>query len=139
MGKDVALPAARVDTLGLASAVTGYLLCGIGQVYTAIEQITGIAPMTHQLPRMGRELAAHVREHLPGFPDKAAAEAYPVNGQTFSAFAAELVERFGPSVSVPKQEVARRDPIEELVNMAGPEKVIVVAAPNPSPEPSHDN
>jgi len=116
----------EVPSVPLASAVTGFLLCDIGEVYRVIEQVTGIAPYTHQLPRMGRELAAHIKEACPDFPDEAEAQSFPVNAETVHAYAASVVERFGETITVPRQQVAASDPLAELVEMAGPERVIVV-------------
>jgi len=115
----------EVSTVALASAVTGYLLCDIGEVYEVIQQVTGVAPFTHQLPRMSRELAVHVRNSLPDFPGEAEASAYPVNKDTVAAFSAELIEQFGPTVLLPRQDVQARDPIKELTDMVGPERVLV--------------
>ena len=120
----------EVSTVALASAVSGFLLGDIGDVYRVIEQVTGIAPYTHQLPRMGREMAAHVKQHLPDFPDEADARAYPVNGDTVGAYAAEIVERFGTTTALPKQAVEAQNPIAELVGMVGEERVIIVATPS---------
>lgn len=122
--------AVEVSTVALASATTGFLLCNIGEVYRVIEQVTGVASYTHQLPRMGEELARHVAAHLSNWPTKEEAEAYPVNGDTHAAYAAGLVERFGETIAVPRQEVAARDPISELVEMVSPERVIVVENPH---------
>jgi hypothetical protein len=117
----------EVPTVALASSVTGFLLCDIGEVYRVIEQMTGIAPYTHQLPRMGRELAAHVKQHLPDFPDEGDARDFPVNRETVHAYADALVERFGETVAVPRLVSDRRDPAAELVDMVGEQRVIVVS------------
>jgi hypothetical protein len=121
MGENV-----EVSTVALASSVTGFLLCDIGEVSRVIERMTGVSPYTHQLPRMGRELAAHVAQHCPSFPDKAEAEAYPVNAETVQAYVADIVERFGATITLPRQTTAPRDPLAELVDMVGKDRVIVV-------------
>lgn len=126
----------EVSTIALASSVTGFLLGDIGDVYRVIEQVTGIAPFTHQLPRMGRELSAHIKQALPDFPDKAEAEAFPVNGETVGAYVADVLARFGETVAVPKQTVEAQNPIDELVGMVGKERVIVVAQPSSDESPS---
>jgi len=65
---------------------------------------------------------------MPEFPGSTEAKAFGVNADTYAAYAASLVERWGARVSVPALAPSEpRDPVAELVEMVGPERVVVVA------------
>jgi hypothetical protein len=111
------------------SAVTGYLLCPIDGVYAVLNWMTGEELYTHQLPRVGREAAPVL---LAAHPELAAAyeEAGQIDRDNWKQWRDVWVARYGATISVPKmnhREHERIDPISELAEHIGPDKIIVVA------------
>ena len=110
------------------SMVTGYLVSDIRGVYQVLNWMTGESVYTHQLPRIGREAAPVV---LAAHPELAAAyqEAKQVNSDNWRQWLATWVERYGPTISVPKfneDQHERIDPLSELAEKVHPDKIIVI-------------
>lgn len=117
-------------TLAVISTATGVLVLedGIGAVYEVLNWMTGESVFTHQLPRIGREaqpviLAAH--------PELASAyeEAKRVTPANWREWAAHWLERYGPTISVPKFSTETHesiDPISELAEKVRPDRIVMV-------------
>ncbi len=123
---------------------------GIGDLYEILGWMTDDEPFTHQLPRFAAECKPRLLEW---FPELAPAEACVGNLAEWVAKApsdpqegikmwlAELRLMFPeikdvydvPRIQAPKDHV-KRNPISELVEMVGAEKVVVVATSRPRTE-----
>ena len=119
-------------TATVLTIVTGRLLCKMDAVYEILNWMTGENLFTHQLPRVGEEakpviLAMH--PHLKSAVD----EADQVTGENYRAWLTTWEERFGPSIAVPKLNIAqheRIDPLSELAEKIPPERIIGVTVKN---------
>ena len=111
------------------SITTGRLVSPrhIGGVYDILNFMTGDNLFTHQLPRVSNECKPYLFEWHPQLKDVDASEVTPENWQEWLN---EQVTRFGEDLTVrqiPEERHERRDPIEEMVEMVEPEKVIVAS------------
>jgi hypothetical protein len=116
-------------TLDVLTTITGHMVVNdIGAVYAVLNWATGESVYTHQLPRIGRELRPVV---VALHPELAAAvsESDQVNPDNWRAFADLWLDRYGPTISVPKltaEQHERIDPLSELAEKVRPDKIIVV-------------
>ena len=122
------------DTAAVLSVVTGRLMTatvkdsGIARVYEVLNWMTGESVFTHQLPRICQEavpviLALHPT--LQGAIDESAA----VTNENWREWLAIWTARYGENLAVPKfseTEHEYRDPVEELVERVGADRVIVI-------------
>lgn len=109
------------------SITTGRLVSPrhIDGVYDILNFMTGDNLFTHQLPRASNECKPHLLEQLPQLKDVDASGVTPENWQNWLD---EQVARFGEELTVhdiPEGRHEFRNPIEEMVEMVGAEKVIV--------------
>lgn len=115
---------------------------GIGDVYKILSHMVGYSAFTHQLPRIGKEAAPVLLEQFPelGNVDLDALDAAlkPVEGdrarveEVIAAWAAtEIARGLAPDYEIEPltNPEPPRDPLGELIEMVGPEKVIVVTMP----------
>jgi hypothetical protein len=107
---------------------TGRLLTPIGDVYLFLEWVTGEqGVMTHQLPRLSREVTPFLEKT---FPDLAAIDiaAVPISSQAdVDALMARLAVDHGTHRDVPRMPaVDHIDPISELKMLKPDAEVIVV-------------
>ena len=115
-------------TPAVLSAITGMLICDIGNVYEVLQWMTDGPVWTHQLPRIGREaepvlLAAH-----PSLAE-AIAEAQQINPDNWETWRDRWIERYGPTLEVPKFTADQHeaiDPLSELAETFHPSKIVVV-------------
>jgi hypothetical protein len=116
-------------TADVLSTITGYLMSeDIGGVYLVCNWMTGESVFTHQLPRIGREAQAFMVRLRPDLLE-AVTEAANVNRENWRRWLAIWIERYGPTISVPKFDAAdheRIDPLSELAEKVHPSKIIVV-------------
>lgn len=117
-------------TLDVLSTITGVLVSegGIGGVYEVLNFMTGEGVYTHQLPRIGREATKAMVAQRPDLA-AAVAEADQVNSGNWREWAAKWVERYGPTIAVPRMTVDEHesiDPLSELAEKVPPERRIVV-------------
>lgn len=112
----------------IISAATGVLVPSdgtIGPVYEVCSHMMGVPVYTHQLPRVCREINGEVlRQH----PNLAAAfkETKQVSRDNWQTFRTLWRDRYGMLPLVPMPNVTPVDPIAELVDMVGEDRVIVV-------------
>jgi phosphotransferase system HPr-like phosphotransfer protein len=124
-------------TLDVLGSATGYLMSDISGVYKVLSFAAGEDVYTHQLPRVSKEFAAHLKTYrpdlLPCFD-----EAERVTPENFKAIGADWVARFGEAIEVRcmgKDEHARINPLSELVERVHPDKIVVVQAKSGEGEP----
>ena len=107
--------------------VSPRLLAGVSEI---LAYLTGEAPFTHQLGRFMEECRPHLlRQH----PALAPVSGDTVTSENWRTWLDEQESRLGPALliePIPSDDHARRDSLTELVDMVGPERVIVV---NPVP------
>ena len=112
----------------ILSVTTGRLLCEIDDLYDILNFMTGDNLMTHQLPRAMKECSPSILAQLPQLSDVTGEEITPENARDWLFY--KTIE-FGDKFElepVNQEEYKHIDPIEEIVSMVGPEKVIVVDA-----------
>lgn len=120
------------DIGDIVSVTTGILMARrhVGAVYDLLGYMTGEQLMTHQLPRAQGQCRPHlVAQH----PDLAAIEVpEPPEGgwtrETVDAWLDEISAIHGaqhPVDPLPDAQRAPQNPIEELAEMVGPERVFV--------------
>ena len=123
----------RTFTLGqVLSAMHGTLLCDMGGLYEIMNYLTGDNLFTHQLPRAFRECGPWLKRR---HPELAALDTSAVTPENWRVFLDAAVARFGETVKVqpiPRDDHTTRDPVEELVEMIGEDRVIVM---NPEATP----
>lgn len=108
------------------SITTGNLLCNIDGLYAILNHMTGDNLYTHQLPRACRECAPWLLRQHPQLADVNSDDITPENYQQQLA---ELELKYGkelPVSPIPADDHAQKDPVAELKNMVGEERVIVI-------------
>ena len=101
---------------------------GIGGIYEILNFMTDDNLYTHVLPRAGHVCKPALLEQ---HPQLAAADSSNVDTENWREWLADRVEEFGETLPVqplPASAWEKDDPIEELMDMVGPEKIIVVKA-----------
>lgn len=120
-------------TADVLSTITGRLLGEVGGVYEVLNWMTGESVYTHQLPRIGREATPVV---IAAHPELQAAvdESEHVNPDNYQAWRDLWIDRYGPTISVPKFTIAeheRIDPISEAAETVPPERMIIIGDSKP--------
>jgi hypothetical protein len=117
-------------TLDVLGSATGYLMSDISGVYKVLSFAAGEDLYTHQLPRVCREFAAHLKVYrpdlLPAFD-----EAQSVTPDNVKDIGADWIARFGETIEVRRMgevEHERIHPLSELVERVHPDKILVVQA-----------
>ena len=109
------------------SVTTGRLLSrdGMAGVYRALQYLTGDPIMTHQIPRALDACCPKVLEQHPQLLD--VAPGADAEGAEIGAWLTAQERRFGLTLPLaPIDGWEHRDPVAELVEMMGPERVIPV-------------
>lgn len=111
----------------IISGYTGVLMThnGIGAMYELYNFLTGESLMTHQLPRVGRELKPLIAHQLPFLRSVDVSE---VNTENWQEWLALYVNKFGEYhslVPVAQSAITKKDALEEAQEMFG-DNVIVV-------------
>lgn len=100
---------------------------GMDGVYRICDGVTGQQHFTHQLPRAARTIDPYLREQLPWLNEIEAPEFDGPN--EVSPWLAGMVERYGEFHEVPPMPFGAyvgREPLAELEETVGPERVIPV-------------
>src|SRR6266853_3142795 len=117
----------RTFPLGVILSIThGALLCEMEQVYEILNFMTGDNLFTHQLPR-ARTVAAP--DLFRQFPDLMHIDVAHVTPKNWKQALAVLEREYGASRTVaplPPRHYEAKDPIEELVELRGGTKGIIV-------------
>lgn len=117
----------REFKLGQVLSVIGEkLVCEVEEVYEILSYMTGESVFTHQLPRFARECKPWLlRQH----PQLATVDDSSVTSENWSQWLDEQIKKFGATLKVepiPADDHDRKNPIAELVEMCGADRVIVV-------------
>lgn len=126
----------------ILTITTSRFLCSFDELYGILGFMTDSEPMTHQLPRVGDECRPYLFEW---FPELVAAsnDTGSLDGlleadttrekkQAIATFLSQLQTKYPDLKSeytvdrIPEHAHVERNPIEELEEMVGPEKVVVV-------------
>lgn len=107
---------------------TGRLISqrGMDGVYDILNFLTGDDLFTHQLPRVSQECLPLLLEQ---FPQLADFNADGITKENWRMYLDSAVEKYGEMLNVkriPGDAHERRDPVQELSEMIGKEKVVVV-------------
>lgn len=98
-------------------------------VYAILNWMTNDNLYTHQLPRAGKECKPWLlRQH----PELRTVDADGVNETNWLDWLAKQEAAFGATLAVariPRDDHTYREPLEELREMAGPDKPIIVVEP----------
>ena len=100
-------------------------------VYDILNFMTNDNLFTHQLPRAGRECKPWLlRQH----PQLANVSSEGIGRDNWEPWLAEQVEKFGEYLTVeriPRDDHSHRDPLAELEDMVGKDRVVVVEGSAP--------
>lgn len=130
------------DLGAVLSVTTERLLTDIGNLYGVLGWMTEDEPFTHQLPRFNDECKPWL---LRWFPELAQADELihmldvEINAdgaeRGVKTWLSKLVELgFKASYDVPRiprDDHERKNPLQELVDMVGPDKVVPIVLPSP--------
>ena len=115
-------------TEAVISTASGFLLCDIGEVYKVSEYMAGEPVWTHQLPRVGREIAGVIRAR---HPELAATldECQQITPENYAEMRDRFIARHGPTIEVSPMTTDQhesRAPISELAEIVPPDRIIPV-------------
>lgn len=115
----------------LLSITTGCLLSPtrIDGVYRIVDYMTGVPHFTHQLPRGADAIKSWLIEQHPWLADITSGWESVKDDTTAAAFCAEISARYGEFHEVNPMPVGAytgRDPLNELAEMIGPNRIIPV-------------
>lgn len=110
----------KLNTGQVITVATGRLACSMGEVYEALNGLTGDELMTHQLPRANDFAEPHVKEACPWvvdigeFPDL---DEVSDKGAVVESWLAKISEEHGDSHEVPDLSGfwIHFDPLDEIV------------------------
>lgn len=125
-------------TLTLAQALsitTGYLLVPMEEVYEVLNFLTRDNLFTHQLPRAAKSAGPWLLEMFPARLVHATGEAHEAAKaddwkETCLAWVRGATLKYGDAFDVaplPEDRWIFREPLSELAEMVGPERIVVVA------------
>ena len=112
----------KLTTGQVLTITTGKLACEMGEVYEALDGLTGDSLMTHQLPRASEYAKPHVEKACPWSTDVPALVLDESDREgSVKAWIAGISEEVGEVHEVPdlSEDWEARDPIAELVEMMG--------------------
>ena len=122
--------ARRFPLLVALSAATGILMVdSFSAVHECIEFVAGEPVFTHQIPRVGDEVAASCLAQHPQLAP-AYAEAEQINRGNYAAFAQKWLDEYGPELRLrpmTEDEHERRDFMSEALEHFKPEDIITSA------------
>lgn len=115
------------------SASSGRLMCDMEGVYEILNFLTGDNLFTHQLPRAFRECQPHIlRQH----PQLAAFDDKKVTTENWRSMLDEAKKQFGETLElepIPSDDHSVKDPIKELEDVVGKDRVIVIRPEGEAP------
>lgn len=122
----------------ILTMTTGRLLSprGVEAVYAIANYMTGDYLLTHQLPRAAEACGPALLNQHPQLTDVAPPE--DIDEPDLLAWLADTERQHGQQLPVTPLAPGtweHRNPIEELCDMVGPEKVYVVPAPDDGEQP----
>lgn len=117
-------------TPAVIGTATGRLICPIEQVYEVSQFMAGEPVWTHQLPRVGREIEAHLRATRPDLVPTLD-EAKGINRDNWQDFRDRFIARLGSTIALEPMTAAeheRIDPVSELAEKVHPDCIITIQA-----------
>lgn len=109
------------------SSVKGILLCSIDEVYEVLNFLTGDNLFTHQLPRAGKVCRIPVFKQHPFLKE---INTDDINTNNWQEKLAEIKSKYPNQIELsPIANWTHLDPVEELEDMVGKDKVIPVNIP----------
>ena len=123
---------ATFTTGQLLTLATGRLACDISEVYSAINAVTGINPMTHQIGRIMTELKPGLLRVHPWLENVTPPDPNTDNiEQATLTWVSEVTAEHGDTHIVPllSDQVTYQDPLTELRDTVGEDTTTVVLAP----------
>lgn len=114
-------------TSEVVSACTGRMLCKIDGIYQVLNFLSGESLFTHQLPRAMKELQPAFFRQYPWLEQLG--DLPNVNGENWQECLKAIEDEFGTELILTKPsqtDYREMNPIDELVAMVGPEKVIPI-------------
>lgn len=108
------------------TALTGLLLCELGEMYEVYSFLIGRPVYTHEIPTVGRLVAPHIVSQLPQLDGL---DVSNVNRDTARSEIARFAKLFGCSLPLSPigwNTVADRTPWETLADIIGDDNVIEV-------------
>ena len=126
MDTDTASITKTFTTGQIVSAGTGHLCCTMGEVYEILSHLTGESIHTHQIPRALQSCQEYMRTC---FPWLLTLDLESLNRETYTAWRAAAEEKHGATHELAPMPVGwvHKHPLQELMDMAGPTKVVVIS------------
>lgn len=120
----------KMFKLGEVLSVAGNsLMCEMSGVYRILNYMTGDNLFTHQLPRAVKECKPYILKQHPGLK-KYVDELDPtVTTKNWKKVLSKCYDIYGLVLSVepiPMDDHTKKEPIQELIDMVGKDKVIIV-------------
>lgn len=115
----------------VASALTGMLLCPIGDLYGILSYMVGRSVFTHEIPEACRLAGPAIIEQHPALDGL---DLSHVTRENWRDEAAILEARFGATLALRPlgwNRIADADPVDTLIELVGEERVIVVDPSTP--------
>jgi len=115
----------RFNIGDVLTMTTGCMLCPIENMYKIANFLTGDNLYTHALPRAFKVCQPWINTQYPELPLGESG----INRENWKEKLAEFTAQFGEYRDLkplPEGIWDSQDPIQELINMVGPDKVIVV-------------
>lgn len=115
-------------TEAVISAATGMLICPFDKVHEVCTYMAGEPVWTHQLPRVGREVEATLKQRHPELA-QTFAEAEGITPDNWQEFRDRFIARHGATLTVaPMSEDQHQgiDPVSELAEMVPPDRIIQI-------------
>lgn len=126
----------QFTTRQVLTVSTGYLLCnGIGEVYEILNHLTGCSLYTHQLPSAAERVNPELVKYLPWIIG-ATISGEDVKDPIKREFWLSNVEaEYGTHQMLPQvvPETDTKDSVQELIDMVGHERVVVVGVEGATP------
>lgn len=117
-------------TADVMSTITGRLMGEIGGVYDVLNWMTDESVFTHQLPRISREALPVILAAHPELQN-AIDESTTVNPDNWKVWRTLWIDRYGPTIAVPKFDADSHesiDPLSELAEQVHPDRIVTVTA-----------
>lgn len=114
------------STAAVISAMTGILVCPMGDMHELLQWMADEPVWTHQLPRVSREAATIILANHPQLAP-VATEAEGVTPDNWMVWRDTWCRRYGETIAVPKLTAStheRIDPLSELAESVHPDRIV---------------
>ena len=118
--------ATKTYSLGaILTGITGTVLCDFSDFHSLAEWLCGYPVFTHQLPRMKEDIEQGLRRQFPQFADEDVSDVDEDNCREWLD-ARKLIYGEAFQVTPMSDAPEQQNPLHELWDMVGPEKVFVI-------------